>query len=87
MDGEDFNLIVQINYDNKSFSLEDYNIIDLNEVIKHSIKNFKIDKELQEYIILTYKDEDGDINIIRNQEDIIKSAKEIGSTQYCTEIN
>ena len=87
MDGEDFNLIVEINYDNKSFSLEDDNIIDLNEVIKHSIKNFKIDKELQKYIILTYKDEDGDINIIRNQEDIIKSAKEIGSTQYLAKLD
>ena len=87
MDDEDFNLIVQINYDNKSFSLENYNIIDINEVIKHSIKNFKIDKELQKYIILTYKDEDGDINIIRNKEDIINSSKEIGSTQYLAKLD
>ena len=87
MDDEDFNLIVEINYDNKSFSLEDYNIIDLNEVIKHSIKNFNIDKELQKYIILTYKDEDGDINIIRNQQDIINNAKEIGSTKYLAKLD
>ena len=33
MDDEDFNLIVEINYDNKSFSFENHNIIDLNEVI------------------------------------------------------
>ena len=87
MNADDVNLIIQINYDDKQFSIETENLIDLNEIIKQSIKNFNIAIELQKYITLYYKDEEGDINIINNKEDIITSSVYIGGKKYIKSIN
>ena len=86
MNADDVNLIIQINYDDKQFSIETENLIDLNEIIKQSIKNFNIAIELQKYITLYYKDEDGDINIINNKEDIITSSVYIGGKKYLAKL-
>ena len=86
MNADDVNLIIQINYDDKQFSIETENLIDLNEIIKQSIKNFNIAIELQKYITFYYKDEDGDINIINNKEDIITSSVYIGGKKYLAKL-
>ena len=86
MNADDVNLIIQIYYDDKQFSIETENLIDLNEIIKQSIKNFNIAIELQKYITLYYKDEDGDINIINNKEDIITSSVYIGGKKYLAKL-
>ena len=87
MNADDVNLIIQINYDNKQFSIETTNLIDLNEIIKQSLKNFNIDKELQKYIVLSYKDEEENKKIINNKEDIVTSAVNIGGNKYLSKLN
>ena len=86
MDDDDFKLIIEINYDEKTFSIEDDKLIELNDIIKKSIEKFNIDKKLEENIILTFKDEDGDINIITNNEDIVNCSNEIGSKKYLSKL-
>ena len=87
MNADDVNLIIQINYDNKQFSIETTNLIDLNEIIKQSLKSFNIDKELQKYIVLSYKDEEENKKIINNKEDIVTSAVNIGGNKYLSKLN
>ena len=86
MDDEDISLILEVTYKDKKFSIEDINLIDLNELIKQSINNFNIENKLSKSIVFSYKDEDGDINIITNKEDIIKSSKEISSNKYLSKL-
>jgi hypothetical protein len=50
------------------------------------VNNFNIESKIQKRMVFTYKDEDGDINIISNKEDIIKSSKKIGSNKYLTKL-
>ena len=87
MDDEDISLILEVTYKDKKFSIEDINLIDLNELIKQSINNFNIENKLSKSIVFSYKDEDGDINIITNKEDIIKSSKEISSNKYLSKLD
>lgn len=86
MNDEDIELIIEITYNDKKFSIEDINLIDLNELIKQSISHFNIENKFQKGIVFTYKDEDGDINIISNNDDIIKSSKGIGSKKYLSKL-
>ena len=86
MNEDDCKLIIEINYDSKKFSIENDNEVELNEIISQSIKNFNIENDLQKYIVLTYIDEEGDINIINNKEDIINSSIEISSQKYLSKI-
>ena len=86
MNDEDIELIIEITYNDKKFSIEDINLIDLNELIKQSISHFNIENKFQKRIVFTYKDEDGDINIISNKDDIIKSSKGIGSKKYLSKL-
>ena len=86
MNDDDCKLIIEINYDSKKFSIEKDNEVELNEIISQSIKNFNIENDLQKYIVLTYIDEEGDINIINNKEDIINSSIEISSQKYLSKI-
>ena len=86
MNDEDIELIIEITYNDKKFSIEDINLIDLNELIKQSVNNFNIGSKIQKRIVFTYKDEDGDINIISNKDDIIKSSKKIGSSKYLSKL-
>ena len=86
MNNEDCKLIIEIYYNNKIFSLESDTLIDLNEIINQSIRHFNINNEFKKDIIFTYKDEEGDINIINNNEDIINSSIYIGSEKYLSKI-
>jgi len=86
MNDKDIELIIEISYNGKKFSLEDINQIELNELIKQSVNNFNIGSKIQKRIVFTYKDEDGDINIISNKDDIIKSSKKIGSSKYLSKL-
>ena len=86
MNDEDIELIIEITYNDKKFSIEDINLNDLNQLIKQSISHFNIENKFQKRIVFTYKDEDGDINIISNKDDIIKSSKGIGSKKYLSKL-
>ena len=86
MNDKDIELIIEISYNGKKFSIEDINQIELNELIKQSVNNFNIGSKIQKRIVFTYKDEDGDINIISNKDDIIKSSKKIGSSKYLSKL-
>ena len=86
MNDKDIELIIEISYNGKKFSIEDINQIELNELIKQSVNNFNIGSKIQKRIAFTYKDEDGDINIISNKDDIIKSSKKIGSSKYLSKL-
>ena len=86
MNDKDIELIIEIAYNGKKFSIEDINQIELSELIKQSVNNFNIGSKIQKRIVFTYKDEDGDINIISNKDDIIKSSKKIGSSKYLSKL-
>ena len=86
MNQEDLHLIIQINYNNKSFSIDEINLIDLNEIVNQCVQKFNIDTKFEKSIIFTYIDKDGDKNIICNKEDIINSSFEIGSNKYLSQL-
>ena len=86
MNDKDIELIIEIAYNGKKFSIEDINQIELSELIKQSVNNYNIGSKIQKRIVFTYKDEDGDINIISNKDDIIKSSKKIGSSKYLSKL-
>ena len=83
MNGENIELTIEIKYGNEIYTTNpSTEFIPLEQIIEQSCKRFNIDNELKPFISLTYKDEQGDINIIENEDDLIDIAKEINPDKY-----
>ena len=80
-------LFIDIQYNNKKISVQMEDIISFEKLLEESMNKFNIKNELKENIIFTFKDEQGDINILKNDEDIINNSKEINSERLSIEIN
>ena len=87
MDNNEKKIIIEIYYNNKYFTIESSNIITIEELKKQAIEKFNLENNQKNCLSLTYKDEDGDINIIATKEDILESAKEITPNNYYSKIN
>ena len=88
MDNNDIELSVEVKYGKKSLVIGPSNeIITIEKIIQQSCKEFNIGDELKQFITLTYKDEQNDINIIMNDEDIINNSKEKSPDKYILIIN
>ena len=87
MNEKNIELFIDIQYNNKKISVQMEDIISFEKLLEESMNKFKIKNELKENIFFTFKDEQGDINILKNDEDIINNSKEINSERLSIEIN
>ena len=88
MDGNDLEIKIQVKYSKKSLVIGPSNErISIEKIIQESCKKFDIGDELKQFITLTYKDEQGDINIIMNDDDIINNLEEISPDKYILKMN
>ena len=80
-------LFIEIIYNNKKLNIESENeFISFEQIKNQSLKTFNINKSLEKYLSFSYKDEEGDINIIQTNEDIIQSLKEINPNNFYSKI-
>ena len=88
MDDNDIEISVEVKYGKQTLSIGPSNeIITIEKIIQESCKKFNIRDELKQFITLTYKDEQDDINIIMNDNDIINNSEEINPDKYILKIN
>ena len=85
---KDYELFIEVNFDNKYLFIKTSNgIITLEKIIQESCKKFNIDNILEKFLILKYNDKNGNINIIKNEKDILNNSEEISSNKYISKIN
>ena len=88
MNDNDYALNIQISYKKNVYNIEGIKeIITLEELIDKSLKVCNINNKYKDSIIITYKDEQGDINMIENFEDIIKISEESNKEELLSKIN
>ena len=88
MNDNDYALNIQIIYNNKEYNIDGIKeIITLEELKEKSLNACNIKNKYKDSIIFTYKDEQGDINMIENFEDIIKICEESNKEELLSKIN
>ena len=90
MNDYDYALNIRICYKNKEYQIDGIKeMITLEELIERSLKACGINNKNKnkDLMIFTYKDEQGDINIIENFEDIIKISEEDNEYKLLSKIN
>ena len=88
MNDNDYALNIQIIYNNKDYSIDGIKeMITLEELKEKSLNVCNIKNKYKDSIIFTYKDEQGDINMIENFEDIIKVSEESNKEELLSKIN
>ena len=88
MNDDDYALSIQINFKNKEYIINGIKeIITLEELKEKSLMTCNIDNTYKNSMIFTYKDEQGDINMIENFEDIIKISEESNKEELLSKIN
>jgi hypothetical protein len=88
MNDNDYALNIQIIYNNKDYFIDGIKeIITLEELKEKSLNACNIKNKYKDSIIFTYKDEQGDINMIENFEDIIKICEESNKEELLSKIN
>ena len=80
-------LFIDINYKNKRATVQMEDIFSFEKLLEESMKKFQIKNEEKGKIIFTFKDEQEDIIILKDEEDFINNSKEINSEKLSIEIN
>ena len=75
-------ITVTILYNSKYIKINRKTSITLEELKNASIKGFKLEKNLEQYISFFYEDDDGDMNLIENEDDIKKFKKQLSNNNY-----
>ena len=87
MENKEPKLFIEIIYNNQKLNIESENeFLSLEQIKNQTLNNFNINKLLEKYLSFSYKDEDGDINIIQTNEDFFQSIKEINPNIFYTKI-
>ena len=71
MNEKNVELFIDIYYEGRKSTVKMKDIISFENLIEKCMKNFKIKNEKKENIIFTFKDEQEDIIILKDEEDII----------------
>ena len=87
MNDKDIELIIEIKYKDKVITISENNQKEFEELISESIQQFGIEQKLQNKIIFTTLDDNGNTKRIKNNNDIIKYSKEKTEEQYYIKIN
>ena len=87
MNDKNVELFIDIYYEGQKITVQMEDIISFEKLLEESMNNFNIKNELKDYIIFTFKDEQGDKCILEKDEDIIKNTKEINSEKLLSELN
>ena len=87
MNEKNVELFIDIYYEGRKSTVKMKDIISFENLIEKCMKNFKIKNEKKENIIFTFKDEQEDIIILKDEEDIINYSKEINSEGLSIELN
>ena len=87
MNEKNVELFIDIYYEGRKSTVQMKDIISFENLKEKFMKNFKIKNEKKENIIFTFKDEQEDIIILKDEEDIINYSKEINSEGLSIELN
>ena len=87
MSDKDVELIIEVYYKNDNITFTGKNQIQFEQLIEQCILNFNIDKTIQNKMIFTILDDNGNIKRINNINDILKYSKEKTKGKYFIKIN
>ena len=88
MDENDIYLKIEIEYEEKFYKFETEEEIKYDDLVKKVINQFEINEDKKDYLEFKYLDEDGDINILRKEnDDIFAAAHEDKDGNYSLKLN
>jgi hypothetical protein len=86
MEDNSLYLTIEVEYEAQKFEIKTEKKIDYEELVNRVMQQFNINENKKEYLEFKYKDEDGDTNILRPDDNIFDNAQE-DDEEYLIKLN